>query len=314
MLARAWLWALLSLYSQLATCHEPAEGDRAVPSILNSGINGSELVGGRRGEGHVTAGHTLRSLLQTGSSRRLLQTPGAAVPFPPLKVMGDGKPCILFRARRIALRYQNNSLVDLTQRAFSPDSPVDTRGSVCYKDKAQLVLKFGDVEDLRALSIRLQMSSKFYESAGQSWFSLDRVSLHYNWSEEARFNVTEVYAPATSSYHCQHVSNLPRYSPLLVASGSTDPARLWSLTFTDFQLQAFNVFSGKFSSPADCATFLTPAVLMGLISSLILLLVLAYALHMVVHLRHVDDYDHKTTVYFPRAPDSDTASADKSSP
>ena len=55
------------------------------------------------------------------------------------QVMGDGKPCILFRARRIALRYQNNSLVDLTQRAFSPDSPVDTRGSVCYKDKAQSV-------------------------------------------------------------------------------------------------------------------------------------------------------------------------------
>ncbi|KAG7280551.1 hypothetical protein CRUP_028277 [Coryphaenoides rupestris] len=211
--------------------------------------------------------------------------------------MGDGKPCILFRARRIALRYQNSSLLDLTQRAFSPDHPVDTRGSICSKDKAQL-----------------QMSSKFYESAGQSWFSLDRVSLHYNWSKEARFNATEVYAPATSSYHCQHVSNVPRYSPLLVASGNTDPARLWSLTFTDFQLQAFNVFSGKFSSPADCATFLTPAVLMGLISSLILLLVLAYALHMVVHLRHVEHYDHKTTVYFPRAPETDAGPADKNSP
>ena len=41
---------------------------------------------------------------------------------------------------------------------------------------------------------------------------------------------------------------------------------------------------------------------MGLITSLILLLVLAYALHMVVHLKHIDTYEeHKTTVYFPRS-------------
>lgn len=45
---------------------------------------------------------------------------------------------------------------------------------------------------------------------------------------------------------------------------------------------------------------------MGLITSLILLLVLAYALHMVVHLKHIDRYEeHKTTVYFPRTPEAE---------
>ncbi|XP_056157862.1 ATPase H+ transporting accessory protein 1 like a [Lampris incognitus] len=238
------------------------------------------------------------------SRRKLLQTPGAAVPFSPLKVVSNGKPCILFRSRKLAIRYQNSSLVDLTERTFSAENPVDTKGSVCTKDKATLVMKFGDVEDLRGLSIRIQMSSTFYESAGQTWFSVDSVSLHYNWSQEARFNVTEVYAPSTSSYHCQHVSSLQRYDTLLLPSSASDNARHWHVTFTDFQIQAFNVASGKFAPASDCATFFTPAILMGLITSLILLLVLAYALHMVIHLKHIDHYDeHKTTVYFPRSPE-----------
>lgn len=73
-----------------------------------------------------------------------------------------------------------------------------------------------------------------------------------------------------------------------------------------FQIQAFNVQSEKFASASDCATFLTPAILMGLVTSLILLLVLAYALHMVVHLKHIDRYEeHKATVYFPRSPEAE---------
>lgn len=41
---------------------------------------------------------------------------------------------------------------------------------------------------------------------------------------------------------------------------------------------------------------------MGLITSLILLLVLAYALHMVVHLKHIEhDDDQKADIYFPQS-------------
>uniref|UniRef100_A0A669E6V0 ATPase H+ transporting accessory protein 1 like b n=2 Tax=Oreochromis TaxID=8139 RepID=A0A669E6V0_ORENI len=170
----------------------------------------------------------------------------------------------------------------------------------------RLSLKFGDVEDLRGLVIRLQMSNTFYEAAGQNWFTLDSVHIHYNWTQEATFNASEVYAPATSSYHCQHVSSLHKYDTLLVPSSHTDTSANWHITFTDFQIQAFNVQSDKFASASDCATFLTPAILMGLVTSLILLLVLAYALHMVVHLKHIDRYEeHKATVYFPRSPEAE---------
>uniref|UniRef100_A0A3P9M3F7 ATPase H+ transporting accessory protein 1 like n=1 Tax=Oryzias latipes TaxID=8090 RepID=A0A3P9M3F7_ORYLA len=137
-------------------------------------------------------------------------------------------------------------------------------------------------------------------SSGQWWFSVDSVLLIYNSSEEALFNASDVYAPASSSYRCPHVSSLQRYSGLLLPS--TDYARRWSITFIDFQIQAFNVSSGRFSPASDCTTILTPAILMGLISSLILLLVLAYALHMVIHLKHIEhDDNHKADMYFPQS-------------
>lgn len=76
-------------------------------------------------------------------------------------------------------------------------------------------------------------------------------------------------------------------------------------TFDPFpQIQAFAVASGTFSPASDCTTFLTPAILMGLITSLILLLVLAYALHMVVHLKHIErDEEHKADICFPQNPE-----------
>ncbi|XP_046882117.1 ATPase H+ transporting accessory protein 1 like a [Hypomesus transpacificus] len=241
------------------------------------------------------------------AKRKLLQTPASSSLFSPLNVVYNGKPCILFRARKLAVRYRNSTLVDLTEKAFGSSAQIDTKGSVCSKDKATLILRFGDVEDLRGLVIRLQMSNTFYESAGQNWFALDSVHIHYNWTQEATFNATDVYAPSTYSYHCQHVSSLQKYDTLLIPSSNTDNSANWHITFTDFQIQAFNVLSNKFASASDCATFFTPAILMGLITSLILLLVLAYALHMVIHLKHIDHYDeHKTTVYFPRSvPEAD---------
>lgn len=85
-------------------------------------------------------------------------------------------------------------------------------------------------------STRLQMSNTFYEAAGQNWFTLDSVHIHYNWTQEATFNASEVYAPATSSYHCQHVSSLHKYDTLLVPSSHTDTSANWHITFTDFQV------------------------------------------------------------------------------
>uniref|UniRef100_A0A3B3VM63 ATPase H+ transporting accessory protein 1 like b n=1 Tax=Poecilia latipinna TaxID=48699 RepID=A0A3B3VM63_9TELE len=170
----------------------------------------------------------------------------------------------------------------------------------------RLSLRFGDVEDLRGLVISITNYTFSFKR-------LQIVHIQYNWTQEATFNASEVYAPATSSYHCQHVSSLHKYDTLLVPSSHTDTSANWHITFTDFQIQAFNVQSEKFASASDCATFLTPAILMGLVTSLILLLVLAYALHMVVHLKHIDRYEeHKATVYFPRSPEAENVTLRRS--
>ncbi|KAJ8264793.1 hypothetical protein COCON_G00138920, partial [Conger conger] len=241
--------------------------------------------------------HPLNRILQPDGrsqgewNRKLLQT--GSGPYAPLSVAPGGRTCILFRARKMAVSHHNLTAVDLTKHTFGPAATVDTTDSTCSQDRAVLSLNFGDVEHLKGLVIRLEMSNTVSETTEQTWFTLDSVQIHYNRQLEARFDAPEIYAPATNSYHCQRVSSQQKYDSMLLPRSAGIQA---------FELQS----SQRFGTPRDCASALTPAVLMGLVTSLILLLVLAYALHMVVHLKHIERYEeHKTTVYFPRSPDAD---------
>ncbi|KAK1158443.1 V-type proton ATPase subunit S1-like protein [Acipenser oxyrinchus oxyrinchus] len=242
-----------------------------------------------------TLKRTIRKLLQ--ASNPTPSTPHT--PFSPLKLTENGKTCILFWAKKLIVKLRNHTHVDLTDWAFSPSARVDLKGSSCSEEKAILSLRFGDVADLKGLVIRcFLLSNTYYESTAQSWFSLDSVHILYNRTKEASFNATQIYAPAVSSYHCQHVSSLHKYDMLLEPSSHGDGSLLWHITFIDFQIQAFNVEGGRFSPASDCASFFTPAILMGLLMSLILLLVLAYALHMVLHLKSIEQLDkHRPSVY-----------------
>ncbi|KAK6480524.1 V-type proton ATPase subunit S1-like protein [Huso huso] len=248
-------------------------------------------------QGSLPAGtlkRTIRKLLQ--ASNPTPSTP--STPFFPLKLTENGKTCILFWAKKLIVKLRNHTHVDLTDRAFSPSARLDLKGSSCSEEKAILSLRFGDVADLKGLVISFLLSNTYYESTAQSWFSLDSVHILYNRTKEANFNATQIYAPAVSSYHCQHVSSLHKYDTLLEPSSHGDNSLLWHITFIDFQIQAFNVEGGRFSPASDCASFFTPAILMGLLMSLILLLVLAYALHMVLHLKSIEQLDeHRPSIY-----------------
>ncbi|NWZ83357.1 VAS1L protein, partial [Poecile atricapillus] len=170
-----------------------------------------------------------------------------------------------------------------------------------------LSLKFGDIGNLKGLVIRLLLTTSSYQLSVQSWFSLHRLQLLYNHSLQASFNATGIRAPAAYSFHCEHVSSLHRYDALLVPSSADDLSHLWEVTFIDFQIQGFNVQEGHFAYARDCASFLSPAILMGLVMSLVLLLVLAYALHMLIHLKSLDrHYESKASPgYFAQMKDSD---------
>lgn len=60
------------------------------------------------------------------------------------------------------------------------------------------------------------------------------------------------------------------------------------------QIQAFNVMGDQFSYASDCAGFFSPGIWMGLLTSLFMLFIFTYGLHMILSLKTMDRFDdHK---------------------
>lgn len=62
-------------------------------------------------------------------------------PFPhshysPLNVTVNGTPCILFWAKRITIRFENHTQLDLTEKTFGVRATVDVGDSNCSEDSA----------------------------------------------------------------------------------------------------------------------------------------------------------------------------------
>ncbi|XP_032851371.2 V-type proton ATPase subunit S1-like protein isoform X2 [Tyto alba] len=247
------------------------------------------------------------NLSRKGRWERVSWRPFTHSHYSPLNVTVNGIPCILFWAKRIMIKFENHMPLDLTEKTFGVHATVDVGDSNCSEDSAMLSLKFGDIGNLKGLVIRFLLTASYYQLSVQNWFGLHRLQLLYNHSIQATFNATRIYAPASYSYHCEHVSSLQRYDALLIPSSANDLSKLWEVTFIDFQIQGFKIQEGHFAYAKDCASFFSPAILMGLVMSLILLLVLAYALHMLIHLKSLDrHYECKTSsACFSQMQDSD---------
>lgn len=205
----------------------------------------------------------------------------------PVNVSVDGISCVLFWAKRITIKFKNWTWLDLTDEAFGQKAIVDTGNSNCSEESAMLSLKLGNAENPQSLHIRFFLTN-YNRLSSQSWFSLHRVEIIFNNSVQATFNVTGIYAPSSYSYHCQRVSSLQQHDALLLPSDTDDVSRLWEVTFIDFQIQGFMIEGRQFAKARDCTSSFSPAILIGLAMSLILLLVLAYALHMLIYLRYLD--------------------------
>lgn len=57
------------------------------------------------------------------------------------------------------------------------------------------------------------------------------------------------------------------------------------------QIQGFNITGEDFSYASDCAGFFTPGIWMGLLTSLLMVFILTYGLHMIMQLRTMDRFD-----------------------
>ncbi|XP_062924118.1 ATPase H+ transporting accessory protein 1 like a [Mobula hypostoma] len=249
------------------------------------------------------AGHSFSDVMSFG--RKLLQIPNWNQ-YSPINVTDGEKTCILFTAKKITIRFGDQPEIDLTNKTFGNTAKVNTRNSTCSADHATLLLNYGDVGKLKQLVIRFIMKSTYHRISLQNWFSLDFVQIFYDNALQASFNASEIYAPVTNSYHCHYISSLQKYEALLVPRTRDNATGFWHITFVQLQIQGFNINAGQFASARDCVSFFTPAVLMGLVTSLILVLVLAYTGYMLVHLKRMGEYNEsKNTVYNPTPEEAD---------
>ncbi|XP_033863064.3 V-type proton ATPase subunit S1-like [Acipenser ruthenus] len=235
------------------------------------------------------------SLAVENLGRSLLQAPPkpAAAPHPPVMYNNTVGPCILLWAENLTMSHVRSGgapvLFELTSRTFGPGASVSLTDSMCNRTHSRLVLNYGDVEGYKDFKVIFVMNSRHYPVSAQHWFTLDNVEIEYN-GLKARFNGSrQIYAPQNYSFHCQSVTSFR--NPLLVPFSSSDNATNWRVSFTEFQIQGFNVTGPSFSYASDCAGFFTPGIWMGLLSTLLMVLILTYGLHMLMQLKTMDRFD-----------------------
>lgn len=56
--------------------------------------------------------------------------------YNPLNITFNGSPCILFWARRIMIKFQNRTQLDLTDKTFGVHATVDVADSNCSEENA----------------------------------------------------------------------------------------------------------------------------------------------------------------------------------
>uniref|UniRef100_A0A8D2LK56 Uncharacterized protein n=2 Tax=Varanus komodoensis TaxID=61221 RepID=A0A8D2LK56_VARKO len=133
------------------------------------------------------------------------------------------------------------------------------------------------------------MTNKFYKGSARNWFTLDSVHIVQNGTAPAKFNVFSISGPAEYSFHCQLVGTSNQYGATLIPDSKE--AYNWKVVISEFQIQAFNVKNVMFSYANDCTGFFSPAIWMGLVTSLILLLILTYGIHMITNLTTNSRFD-----------------------
>lgn len=215
--------------------------------------------------------------------RQLLAT--SKPTYPPVSYTERNTPCILFWASNITLRL-DTAVRDLTESTFVKSEAGLTQGSSCNATNSVLVLNYEN-----GLKISFHLASRWYKVSGRFWSTLNRVDVS-NGTHNAVFLAPQVSTPRNYSFHCQYVSSLPAYGPILINNSTRDsPTAKWNLHITEFQIQGFNVTGLKFSYASDCAGFFSPGIWMGLITTLLFVFILTYGLHMVMSLKTMDRFD-----------------------
>lgn len=226
------------------------------------------------------------AMIAGGLGRQLLQK---QVPLPvthPPVSYNDTAPRILFWAQTFSVEYRGH-LEDLTSRTFQSQE-LNLTGSFWNDSLARLSLTYNGLFDAM-VTFRFILANRFYPVSARNWFTMERLEIHSNGSI-ITFNTSQVTGPSIYSFHCEYVSSNSNMGNLLVPR--TQPS-LWHITLQDFQIQAFNVTGDQFSYASDCAGFFSPGIWMGMLTSLFMLFIFTYGLHMILSLKTMDRFDDR---------------------
>uniref|UniRef100_A0A7M4FXQ0 ATPase H+ transporting accessory protein 1 n=1 Tax=Crocodylus porosus TaxID=8502 RepID=A0A7M4FXQ0_CROPO len=136
---------------------------------------------------------------------------------------------------------------------------------------------------------RFLMTKKFFAASARNWFTLETVEIVQDNRRVARFNVSVISAPAEYSFHCQLVGTSNLYGVNLIPSNNE--AKSWDVFISEFQIQGFSVENNQFSYASDCTSFFSPGIWMALVTSIILLWILTYGIHMIMQLTTNSRFD-----------------------
>ncbi|NXE76057.1 VAS1 ATPase, partial [Cochlearius cochlearius] len=209
--------------------------------------------------------------------------------YPPLNVTTGNDTCILFYASNFSLKANSSVFMDLTNATFVTRN-VDLSSSECSDVNTTLSLKYTKpVNGISSLEIRFSMTNKFYGGSARNWSTLDSVEIVQDGEKFAKFNVSVMSAPAEYSFHCQLVGTSNLYPARLIPSNNE--AKNWDVFISRLQIQGFNIENNQFSYASDCTGFFTPEIWMGLVTSIILLWILTYGIHMIMQLTTNSRFD-----------------------
>ncbi|XP_053112202.1 V-type proton ATPase subunit S1-like, partial [Hemicordylus capensis] len=206
--------------------------------------------------------------------------------YRPVKVTNGSQTCILFYATEFNFTAGSQPTIILTNSTFVFPN-VDTSLSQCSETSANLSLRYNNQGNIKDLEIRFIMNNRFYEGSARKWFTLEHILIIAD-NRSVDFSVTDISSPAEFSFHCQKVGTSKNFD---VTLNPDDNKEHWEVVISEFQIQAFNVANNTFSYASDCTSFFTPAIWMGLVTSLVLLLILTYGIHMIVHLTTNSRFD-----------------------
>ncbi|XP_030071972.1 V-type proton ATPase subunit S1 [Microcaecilia unicolor] len=255
-------------------------------TLLNRGITFSAIYTAMR-----PSRVPVHTAVVSQAGRRLMETDEQppTVPDRPFNWTSGNETCILMYATTFTLKIGELAF-NLANKTFISQE-VDASSSYCSDTNTTLSLKYTNLQNInKSLEVRFLLTNQFYLGSARNWSTLDFVQIFQDDVLVTTFRVYTASAPAEYSFHCQLVGTSEQNGSRLVYD-EKGSSQKWDILMTDFQIQGFNIKDNQFSYASDCASFFSPGIWMGLVTSLVLLWILCYGIFMIMRLSTNDRFD-----------------------